>query len=125
MNNIGSPYQEFREYFDSNRKHIDYFLEVLKTVKEDKWEYEYRCLNFSFDKIETKILKYATIRIVYTIKTYYDSIDGGAAFEEEIEVLVDNKKIFEIDDDENENYNFFRKIISFIDQVEQRKAIEK
>lgn len=117
MDNMESLYQGFKEYFDADREKIDYFLDVLKNVKEDKWEYEYSCLNFSFDKIETKTLKYDNIRIQHTIKTYYDSIDYRTDFEDTIKVLVANIKIFETDD---ETSKLSIKIIDFIKQAEKR-----
>ena len=117
MDNMESLYQVFEKYFNDNQEKINYFLDVLKTVKEDKWEYEYSCLNFSFDKIETKTLKYDNIRIQHTIKTYYDSIDYRTDFEDTIKVLVANIKIFETDD---ETSKLSIKIIDFIKQAEKR-----
>lgn len=102
MNNTESLYQGFKKYFNVDREEINYFLEVLKTIKEDKWEYDYSCLNFKFDKKETKTLKYDNIKIIYIIKTYYDYIDYHTDFDEEVEVLVNNTKIFKSDDESDE-----------------------
>lgn len=117
MDNMESLHNEFEKYFNNNQEPINYFLEVLKNVKEDKWEYECNCLNLNFDKKETKTLKYDNIKIKHIIKTYYDYIDYYTGFDEEVEVLVGNTKIFNTD---NETDELFIEILAFIERAEKR-----
>ena len=62
MINMESLHNEFEKYFNDNQEKINYFLDVLKNVKEDKWEY--KCNKEKFDCIysysihETEVLKY-------------------------------------------------------------------
>lgn len=61
MNNMESLYNEFEQYFKDNQEKINYFLDVMKNVKEDMWEYKekYR------DDYYQKTIIYDTISIVF------------------------------------------------------------
>lgn len=118
MSNMESLYKCFKYYFDYDKKKIKYFLNMLKNVKEDKWEYErniekYGVLYYSIHK--TEVLKYNNIKIV-CINEYYDNLeDADTNFI--IIVYVGNRKIFETDDETSE---LAIEIIDFIERVEKR-----
>lgn len=118
MTNMESLYKEFKEYFDAGREKIDYFLDVLKNVKEDKWDYEY-----STDKSELrleyqKILIYDNIKIKYVSNGYfYCYSENGDMVDPMILIWADNKCIFETDDETTE---LAIEIIDFIERVEKR-----
>ena len=113
-----SLHNEFEQYFKDNQEKINYFLDVLKNVKEDKWEYEantekYGVLYYSIHK--TEVLKYDNIKIV-CINEHYDNLED-ADTDFIITVWVDNVKIFETQDETSE---LAIEIIDFIERVEKR-----
>ena len=81
MNNMESLHNEFKRYFNDNQEKINYFLDVLKNVKEDRWEY----LETVIDKYYVKQLKYDNI----VIKYYSESVIG-----EILKVHIDSKMIY-------------------------------
>lgn len=119
MDNMESLYQGFKYYFDYDREKIKHFLEVLKTVKEDKWEY--KCNKEKFDCIysysihETEVLKYDNIEIIYKSNHYDNLEDADADFI--IIIFVDNTKIFETN---NEDDELFIEILAMIERAEKR-----
>lgn len=120
MSNMESLYKEFKEYFDAGREGINYFLDVLKAVKEDRWDYEYEKLTLPGSVFYIiKTLKYDNIKINYNC--FYNS-DNDECSGNEITVKVDNVKIFETDDETNE---LAIEIIDFIERVEKRAKGEK
>lgn len=119
MDNMESLYQGFEKYFNDNQEKINYFLEVLKNVKEDRWEYE--CNREKLDDIysysihETEVLKYDNIKIIYKSNHYDNLEDADADFV--IIIFVDNTKIFEIN---NEDDELFIETVEFIERAEKR-----
>lgn len=115
MDNMESLYQEFKKYFDKDRGEIDYFLEVLKTIKEDRWEY-----SFIFKKYEDificnlfiKKIRYDNIRIIYSYLQ-----DENRRFNSEIQIMVDDKYIYS---NTFENDTLFIELKAFIERAEQR-----
>ena len=118
MNNMESLHNEFEKYFNYNQEKINYFLDVIKNVKEDRWEYEtntekYGVLYYSIHK--TEVLKYNNIKIV-CINEHYDNLeDADTNFI--IIVYVGNRKIFETDDETSE---LAIEILDFIERAEKR-----
>ena len=123
MSNMKSLYKSFKYYFNYDKKKIKYFLDMLKTVNEDEWEYEinterYGCLYYSIYK--TEILKYNNIKIVCKNNHYDNLEDADTDFI--IIIYVGNRKIFETDDETSE---LAIEIIDFIERVEKREKGEK
>lgn len=118
MDNMESLYNEFEIYFNDNQEKINYFLDVLKNIKEDKWEYE--CDKEKFDGIysysihETEVLKYDNIEIIYKSNHYDNLEDADADFI--IIIFVDNTKIFETN---NEDDELFIETVEFINRVKK------
>lgn len=118
MTNMESLFYSFQHSFNDDRKDKNYFLDMLKTVNEDEWEYEinterYGCLYYSIYK--TEILKYNNIKIVCKNNHYDNLEDADTDFI--IIVFVSNRKIFETDDETSE---LAIEIIDFIERVEKR-----
>ena len=118
MNNMESLHNEFEKYFNYNQEKINYFLDVIKNVKEDRWEYEtntekYGVLYYPIHK--TEVLKYNNIEIVCISEHYGNLEDADTDFI--ITVRVDNVKIFETQDGTSE---LAIEIIDFIERVEKR-----
>lgn len=115
MNNMESLYNEFEKYFNSGREEINYFLDVLKIIKEDRWEYEYEKLTVTDTFIYIiKTLKYDNIQINY--KYFFNSNDD-VCYGYEITVKVNNKTIYETQDKTDE---LFIEILDFIERAEKR-----
>lgn len=70
MDSMESLHNEFERYFNDNQEKINYFLDVLKNVKEDKWEYS----EIIRDKYCVKQLKYDNIVIKYCSKSVIGEI---------------------------------------------------
>ena len=118
MNNMESLHNEFEKYFNYNQEKINYFLDVIKNVKEDRWEYEtntekYGVLYYSIHK--TEVLKYNNIKIV-CINEHYDNLED-ADTDFIVTVRVDNVKIFETQDETSE---LAIEILDFIERAEKR-----
>ena len=118
MDNMESLYNEFEQYFKDNQEKINYFLDVLKNTKEDRWEY--KCNKEKFDCIysysihETEVLKYDNIEIIYKSNHYDNLEDADADFI--IIIFVDNTKIFETN---NEDDELFIETVEFINRVKK------
>lgn len=115
MDNMESLYQGFKYYFDYDREQINYFLEVLETVKEDKWEYECVESKLSYPKFKTKSLIYDNIKIDYVSDLFWR--DNQEEAETIITVYVDNVKIFKTEDPSSE---LSIEILDFIERAEKR-----
>ena len=120
MNNMESLYESFKYYFEAKKEKINYFLDVLKNVKEDKWEYECnsRCeldgLSVEHYLHETQKIIYDNIVIIHYVKRFL--IDREVEVEK-ILVLVDNIAIFQIQDETSE---LSIEILDFIERAEKR-----
>lgn len=119
MDNMESLYNELEQYFKDNQEKINYFLDVLKNVKEDRWEYKcnkekFNCI-YSYSIHETEVLKYDNIEIIYKSNHYDNLEDADADFT--IIIFVDNTKIFETN---NEDDELFIEILDFIERAEKR-----
>lgn len=115
MGNMKSLYKGFKYYFDYDREKINYFLEVLKNVKEDKWEYECCESKLTYPKCKTKTLIYDNIKIDYVSDLFWR--DNQEEAETIITVYVDNVKIFKTEDPSSE---LSLEIIDFIERAEKR-----
>ena len=114
MTNMESLYKEFKEYFDAGRERIDYFLEVMKNTREDKWEFQYDETKDKDHKIKSVI--YDNIRIC----NHWMFIFNGCckAYEEEyVQVQVSGVPIFHENDMSDE---LAIEILDFIERVEKR-----
>lgn len=117
MSNMESLYKSFKYYFDYDKKKIKHFLDVLKNVKEEKWEYECNKKIF-FNAIIYKSLKYDNIEINYK----YFITNDNVSYNNQITVIVNNKIICVIDDETSE---LAIEIIDFIERVEKRAKGQK
>lgn len=97
MDNMESLYNEFEQYFKDNQEKINYFLEVLKNVKEDRWEYQYFCIKKDDEIKETSILTYDNIKITSIVDKFYDYISYGTSTFYTIEIKIDNVVIYKIE----------------------------
>lgn len=97
MDNIESLYQGFKEYFDADRERIEHFLDVLKTVKEDKWKYQYFCIKKDDETKETRMIIYDNIKITSIVDKFYDYISYGTSTYYTIEIKIDNVVIYKIE----------------------------
>lgn len=115
MDNMESLYQGFKKYFNAGREEINYFLDVLKNIKEDKWEYKYEKLTVTgtlFYIIKT--LKYDNIKINYN---YFFNSNNDVCYDNEITIKVDNNTIYETQDETDELYI---KIFALVERAEKR-----
>ena len=118
MINMESLHNEFEQYFKDNQEKINYFLDVLKNVKEDRWEYEAnteRSYGMFYFIRKTEVLKYDNIKIV-CINEHYDNLED-ADTDFIVTVRVDNVKIFETQDETSE---LSIEILDFIERAEKR-----
>lgn len=97
MTNMESLYNEFEQYFKDNQEKINYFLDVLKNVKEDRWEYQYFCIKKDDETKETSILTYDNIKITSIVDKFYDYISYGTSTYYTIEIKIDNVVIYKIE----------------------------
>lgn len=116
MTKMESLYQEFKKYFDYDRMDIDYFLDMLKTVKEDKWQYEYQENELTYPKYKIKKLIYGNIKIDYIYDLFWK--DSQEEAEIIITAKVNNIIIFKTED---KTIRLTIKIIDFIERVEKRQ----
>lgn len=97
MTNMKSLYNEFEQYFNDNQEKTNYFLDVLKNVKEDRWEYEYFCIKKDDETKETRIITYDNIKIISIVDKFYDYISYGTSTYYTIEIKIDNVVIYKIE----------------------------
>lgn len=97
MNNMESLHNEFERYFNDNQEKINYFLDVLKNVKEDRWEYQYFCIEKGDETKETSLLTYDNIKITNIVDKFYDYISYGISTFYTIEIKIDNIVIYKIE----------------------------
>lgn len=97
MNNMESLYESFKYYFEAKKEKINYFLEVMKNVKEDRWEYQYFCIKKDDEIKETSILTYDNIKITSIVDKFYDYISYGTSTFYTIEIKIDNVVIYKIE----------------------------
>lgn len=97
MTNMESLYNEFERYFNDNQEKINYFLDVLKNVKEDRWEYQHFCIKKDDETKETSILTYDNIKITSIVDKFYDYISYGTSTYYTIEIKIDNVVIYKIE----------------------------
>ena len=118
MNNMESLHNEFEKYFNDNQEKINYFLDVLKNVKEDRWEYEYSSDIDGSTLEEEKTLIYDKIMIKYVSNGYfYAYSDNGDMIYPMILIWSNNVCIFQSDDETDE---LFIEILTFIERAEKR-----
>lgn len=115
MNNMESLYQGFKYYFNYDREKIKHFLEVLKNVKEEEWEYKYDEIKLTYPKCKTKTLIYDNIKIDYVSDLFWR--DNQEEAEIIITVYVDNTKIFKTEDISSE---LSIEILAMIERAEKR-----
>lgn len=115
MTNMESLYQGFKYYFDYDRRYIEHFLDVLKNVKEDRWEYGYNEYISTYPKFKNKSLIYDNIKIDYVSDLFWR--DNQEEAETIITVYVDNVKIFKTNDETSE---LSIEILDFIERAEKR-----
>lgn len=123
MNNMESLYNEFEQYFKDNQEKINYFLDVLKNVKEDRWEYECKEEKFDWGRYTKKTLFYDNIKIINKAnETYY--LDGDVDVDESIIISVDNKVIYKeempYDKDIDDYSEIFIEILDFIKRAKKK-----
>lgn len=117
-----SLYQGFEKYFNDNQEKINYFLDVLKNVKEDRWEYEYSSDMDGSTLEEEKTLIYDKIMIKYVSNGYfYAYSDNGDMIYPMILIWSNNVCIFQSDDETDE---LFIEILDFIERAEKRAKVE-
>lgn len=92
-----SLYNEFKKYFNNNQKKTNYFLDVLKNVKEYMWKYEYFCIEKGDETKETTILTYDNIKITSIVDKFYDYISYGISTYYTIEIKIDDVVIYKIE----------------------------
>ncbi len=97
MDNMESLYNEFEQYFKDNQEKINYFLDVLKNTKEDRWKYQYFCIEKDDETKETSILTYDNIKITSIVDKFYDYISYGTSTYYTIEIKIDNVVIYKIE----------------------------
>lgn len=97
MNNMESLYKGFKEYFNADRERIDYFLDVLKNIKEERWKYQYFCIEKGDETKETSLLTYDNIKITSIVDKFYDYISYGISTFYTIEIKIDNIVIYKIE----------------------------
>lgn len=120
MDNMESLYQGFEKYFNDNQEKINYFLDVLKNVKEDRWQHSFNS-DCSIDELvmehfiyKTETINYDNINIVHNTKI---ALLGGFVDYEAIVVEVDDNIIFQCEDINNE---LFIEILDFIERAKKR-----
>lgn len=123
MSNMESLYNELEKHFNDNQEKINYFLDVLKNVKEDRWEYECKEERFSWGCYTKKNLFYDNINIINIAdETYY--LAGDVEVNESIIISVDNKVIYKeempYDKDIDDYSEIFIEILDFIERAEKR-----
>lgn len=98
MSNIDTLYQRCVEYFKDNQERINYFLNVLKSISEDKWHYHYSLIKEDSNESEEKhTLIYDNIRINNTVHKVYDYLSYGISTYHTIDIRVDNVIIYKIE----------------------------
>lgn len=126
MNNMESLHNEFEKYFKDNQEKINYFLDVLKNVKEDRWEYSDNFSNITEEELKfiskIKSLKYDNIDIRYEFDDdYCVDVWGDGIGENIIRIYVDGMVIFETDDESELSIE----ILALIERAEKRVKKEE
>lgn len=114
-----SLYNEFEQYFNDNQEKTNYFLDVLKNVKEDRWEYEYFCIKKDDETKETRIITYDNIKITSIVDKFYDYISYGTSTYYTIEIKIDNVVIYKIESADVLS-ELGDEIIAMLERVEKR-----
>lgn len=123
MNNMESLCNEFEKYFNDNQEKINYFLDVLKNVKEDRWEYQYFYIKKDDETKETSILTYDNINITSIVDKFYDYISYGTSTYYTIEIKIDNVVIYNIEHTDVLS-ELGDEIIAMLERAEKRAKVE-